>query len=50
MTNKHLIDPMDLSISELDEIFNLSEEIIENPKKFSNICDGKILALSLIHI
>ena len=44
MTNKHLIDPMDFSISELNEIFNLSEEIIENPKKFAHICEGKILA------
>ena len=44
MTKKHLIDPMDFSICELEEIFNLAEEIIENPKKFSHVCEGKILA------
>ena len=44
MINKHLIDPMDFSIEELDEIFELSREIIEDPKKYSKICDGKILA------
>ena len=44
MINKHLIDPMDFSIEELDEIFELSHEIIEDPKKYSKICDGRILA------
>ena len=44
MTNKHLIDPMDFSISQLDEIFNLAQEIIKYPKEFSHICEGKILA------
>lgn len=44
MMNKHLIDPMDFSICELDEIFKLAQEIIAEPKKFAHICDGKILA------
>ena len=44
MTNKHLIDPMDFSIEELDEIFKLAHQIMLEPKKFSKICDGKILA------
>lgn len=44
MQNKHLIDPMDLSIKELDEIFELAHDIMEDPKKYSKICDGKILA------
>lgn len=44
MNNKHLIDPMDLSIGEIDEIFNLAYNIINNPKEYSKICDGKILA------
>lgn len=41
---KNLIDPMDLKVEELEEIFNLAHQIIANPKKYSNICDGKILA------
>jgi aspartate carbamoyltransferase catalytic subunit len=35
---------MDFSIEEIDDIFNLAEEIIENPQKFSKICEGKLLA------
>lgn len=44
MEKKHLIDPMDFSVEELDEIFELAHQIIKDPKKFSKICDGKILA------
>ena len=40
---KHLIEPMDFSVEELDEIFKLAHQIISNPKDFSHICDGKIL-------
>lgn len=44
MVNKHLIDPMDLTCEELEEIFTLAKEIIKSPEKYSKICDGKILA------
>lgn len=44
MINRHLIDPMDLTCEELDEIFSLAKEIIKSPEKYSKICDGKILA------
>ena len=44
LKGRNLIDPMDFSLLELEEIFNYADEIIENPKKFSHICDGKILA------
>ena len=40
---RHLIEPMDFSTEELDEIFKLAHQIIANPEKFSHICDGKIL-------
>ena len=43
MVNKHLIDPMDFSVEELDEIFELAHRIISSPNEFSKICDGKIL-------
>ena len=43
MINKHLIDPMNFTIEELDEIFTLAKEIIANPKAFQKVCDGKIL-------
>lgn len=41
---KHIISPTDLTVSELDELLNLSEEIIQNPRKFSDVCRGKKLA------
>lgn len=44
MKNKHLIDPMDFNLDQLNEIFKLSHQIITNPNKFSDICQGKILA------
>lgn len=44
MENKHLIDPMDFSKEELQEIFKLAHQIIANPREYSHICDGKILA------
>ena len=40
---RHLIEPMDFTVEELDEIFNLAHQIISEPNKFSHICDGKIL-------
>jgi len=44
LKGRNLIDPMDFSLVELEEIFNYADEIIENPKDFSHVCDGKILA------
>ena len=44
MKSRHLINPMDLSIGDLDEIFTLAHQIIANPNEFSNCCNGKILA------
>lgn len=41
--DKHLIDPMDFTLEELEEIFKLAHEIILDPEKFSHVCDGKIL-------
>ena len=41
---KHLLDPMDFSVEELEDLFQLADQIISNPKDFSHICDGKILA------
>lgn len=41
---KHLISPLDLSVTELDEILTLAEEIIEEPKKYSYVCNGKKIA------
>lgn len=44
LKGRHLIDPTDFSVQELEEIFSLAEEIIENREKFAHLCDGKLLA------
>lgn len=44
LKGRHLIDPMDFSIEELDEVLELAEGIISNPEDFTKVCDGKILA------
>ncbi len=41
---KHLISPLDLSVSELEEILNLGQAIMKAPGKYSSICEGKKLA------
>jgi aspartate carbamoyltransferase catalytic subunit len=44
LKGRHLIDPMDFSLQELDEIFALADQIIANPEDFASICSSKILA------
>lgn len=41
---RHLISPLDLSIEELDEILSLGQAIMQNPERYSHVCDGKKLA------
>lgn len=41
---RHLISPLDLSIEELDEILSLGQAIMQDPEKYSHVCDGKKLA------
>ncbi len=41
---RHLIDILDFSKEELDELIDLAEDIIENPKQYSRACEGKKLA------
>jgi aspartate carbamoyltransferase catalytic subunit len=41
---RHIISPTDLTLSELDELLNLAEDIIKDPKKYSDSCHRKKLA------
>lgn len=41
---KHLIDPMDLSVEEIDQLMDLADRIIENKEKYAKVCEGKKLA------
>lgn len=41
---KHLLSPLDLSVTELEDLLNLARDISKEPKKYSHVCDGKKLA------
>ena len=41
---KHLLSPLDLSVSELADLLDLARDISKDPKKYSHVCDGKKLA------
>ncbi|MBU5438521.1 aspartate carbamoyltransferase [Tissierella sp. MSJ-40] len=43
LKGRHLIDPQDFTIEELESIFSLAEKIINNQEDFTHLCDGKIL-------
>ncbi|MEG0899480.1 MAG: aspartate carbamoyltransferase [Oscillospiraceae bacterium] len=44
LKNRSLIAPTDFSISELDEIIELANDIIRRPEFYSQACKGKLLA------
>ena len=44
LTGRHVIEPGDLSVSEIDEICSLAEQMIVDPVSFQDVCRGKILA------
>lgn len=44
LKGRNLIEPMDFSLNELEEIFILADDIIKNPWKYSKLCEGKLLA------
>lgn len=41
---KHLLSPLDLSVTELEDLLNLARDISKDPKKYSHVCNGKKLA------
>ncbi len=41
---RHLLSPLDFSVAELDELFDLAYDISLNPGKYSKVCVGKKLA------
>ena len=44
LDGRHLIQPDDLTVFEIEEICSLAEQIIVDPKSFQDVCRGKILA------
>ena len=41
---RSVIDILDLSVQELEELISTALDIIENPQKYAHICDGKKIA------
>ena len=44
LKGKHLIEPSNLTVKEIDEICSLAEQILVDPQAFMDVCRGKILA------
>lgn len=44
LKGRHLIEPMDFTVEELETIFKTADGIIENPEKYSEVCKNKLLA------
>ena len=44
LKGRHLIDPMDLTVEELESIFLLADSIIEKPEDYADVCKGKLLS------
>ena len=41
---RHLIDPLDFSVEEIDSLLKLADDIAQNPKKYQSVCAHKKLA------
>ncbi len=44
LKGRHVIEPGDLSVNEVEEICSLAEQMIVDPESFQDVCRGKILA------
>lgn len=44
LKGRSLIEPMDFTLEELDQVFDLADKIVQNPEEFLNACKGKLLA------
>ena len=41
---RHLLNPLDFSVDEIDQLLDLAADIEQNPEKYAHVCDGKKLA------
>ena len=44
LKGRNLVKSEDFSVEEIDQILSLSQDIIENPSRYSRVCEGKLLA------
>lgn len=50
---KYLIDPMDLSVEEINELIDIANDIIKDRTRYQDVCRHKILAtlfLNQVHV
>lgn len=41
---RHLIDPLDLTVEEIEELLDVANQIEANPQRYAHACEGKKLA------
>ena len=44
LKGRHLIEPMDFTVAEMDKLFSEANRIIASPKDYTEVCKGKLLA------
>jgi len=44
LKGRSLLEPMDFTVEEFEELFDLAERIIANQDKYARVCEGKLLA------
>ena len=44
LKGRHLVQPSDFSIEEMEGLFEQAKRIIENPQNYTEVCKGKLLA------
>ena len=43
---RHLIEPEDFTLDEIEKLVDTGLDIYENPKKYNKVCDGCLLYTS----
>lgn len=43
LKGKNLLEPMDLTVEELEELFETADDIIQNPEKYAHIAEGRLM-------
>ena len=41
---RHMMNPLDFSVSELEDLFDVANDIENNMEAYAHKCDGKLLA------
>ena len=44
LKSRNLVQPEDFSVREIDEILDLSEDIMNDPSAYARVCEGKLMA------